>query len=78
MSGKFIPGIYHINYTVMKNIIGSGFLTEIYECMGMIFKNIEYLNGGGVKISVVPKSVGRAPPPLPLGSKSSGKASHHI
>ena len=24
-------GIYHTNYTVMKNMIGSGFSTEIYE-----------------------------------------------
>jgi hypothetical protein len=30
MGGKFIPGIYHSNYTVMKYMIGSGFSTEIY------------------------------------------------
>jgi hypothetical protein len=30
MGGKFLPGIYHINYTVMKYMIGSGFSTEIY------------------------------------------------
>jgi hypothetical protein len=30
MSGKFIPGIYHSNYTVSKYMIGSGFSSEIY------------------------------------------------
>jgi hypothetical protein len=28
--GKFIPGIDHINYTVMIYMIGSGFSTEIH------------------------------------------------
>ena len=30
MGGKFIPGIYHSNYAIMKYMIGSGFSTEIY------------------------------------------------
>jgi hypothetical protein len=31
--------------------------------MGMVFKNIEYMNGGCfLKISAVPKSIGRDPP----------------
>jgi hypothetical protein len=33
--------------------------------MGMVFKNIEYMNGGVLKMSVytsVPKSIGRGPP----------------
>jgi hypothetical protein len=30
MGGKFVPGIYYSNYTVMKYMTGSGFSTEIY------------------------------------------------
>jgi hypothetical protein len=52
MGGKFIPGIYHINYIVMKYMTGSGFSMEIYE-FGMVFKSIEYMKGGILKISAV-------------------------
>ena len=56
MGGKFIPGIYYINYTVMKYIIGSGFSTELYM-NGYGFQKFENLNG-----TSVPKSIGRDPP----------------
>jgi hypothetical protein len=59
MGGKFIPGIYHINYTVMKYMIGSGFSTEIYMNGYGFSKNggcFENLSG-----TSVPKSIGRPP-----------------
>ena len=52
MSGKFIPGIYPINVEYY----------EIYDWvrifngniwMGMVFKSIEYMNGGVLKILAV-------------------------
>jgi hypothetical protein len=65
MGGKFIPGIYRINFTVRKYMIGSGFSTEIYmNAMGMVFKNIEYMNGGcfeNLGGTSVPLSIGRGP-----------------
>ena len=47
MGGKFIPGIYHINYNVMRYMIGSGFSTEIYEWV-WFSKILNTCMGGGV------------------------------
>ena len=61
MGVKFIPGIYHINHTVMKNMNGSGFQRK-YIWMGMVFKNIKYMNGGcfeNLSGTFVPKNIGR-------------------
>ena len=69
MGVKFIPGIYHINHTVMKNMNGSGFQRK-YIWMGMVFKNIKHMNGGcfeNLSGTFVPKNIGRDPP---------GKADH--
>ena len=40
MGGKFITGIYHINYTVWVRIFNGNIW------LGMVFKKIEYMNGG--------------------------------
>jgi hypothetical protein len=51
----------------MKYMIGSGFSTEIHEYEWvLVFKNIEYVNGGCFKNlsgTFVPKSIGKAPHP---------------
>jgi hypothetical protein len=65
MGGKFIPSIYHSNYTTMKYMIASGFSTEIYMNGYGFQKYYEYMNGGcfeNLSGTSVPKSIGRGPP----------------
>jgi hypothetical protein len=50
----------------MKYIIGSGFSTE----MGMVFKNIEYMNGGVLKISAVRLHTSLRPPRVAFSSNN--------
>jgi hypothetical protein len=60
MGGKIMTGIYHINYTDMKYMIGSGLSTEN---MGMVFKNIEYMNGGRFENLSGTQKYRKRPPP---------------
>jgi hypothetical protein len=41
----------------MKYMTGSGLSTEIYEWFIMVFKNIEYMNGGVLGIFTVRQKV---------------------